>query len=215
MARVRSSVAVHHASSPRIRGTRNRSSSAAGAPGEHAPRAAATGGPRRRGTRSPAAAGATSAGCRRPRPPTPWPPPRGSRPAAAPGGPARPGVSSIRANRARSATSFGVKATGRHSSRSRACGSAVAAGGGDRLSILGPRPPDRPRLDFRAASQPSSGRSTAPVLSLGVKNVDFGGISRPSRAVRSISARLTGRTSTAASARPSATASSTGSSPCW
>ncbi len=34
--------------------------------------------------------------------------------------------------------------------------------------------------------------------SFGVKNVDFGGISSPSRAVRSISATLTGRISTAA-----------------
>ena len=41
------------------------------------------------------------------------------------------------------------------------------------------------------------GRITKPVRSLGVKNVDFGGISRPSRAVRSISAMLTGRISTA------------------
>ena len=38
--------------------------------------------------------------------------------------------------------------------------------------------------------------------SFGVKNVDFGGISRPSRAVRSISAMLTGRISTAAVAAP-------------
>ena len=47
-------------------------------------------------------------------------------------------------------------------------------------------------------------RMTRPVRSLGVKNVDFGGISRPSRAVRSISAMLTGRISTAAVAAPGA-----------
>ena len=43
---------------------------------------------------------------------------------------------------------------------------------------------------------------TRPVFSFGVKKVDLGGISRPSRAVRSISATLTGRISTAALARP-------------
>ena len=52
--------------------------------------------------------------------------------------------------------------------------------------------------------------------SFGVKNVDFGGISRPSRAVRSISATLTGRISTAAvidASEPSR--SSTSCTPCW
>ena len=51
------------------------------------------------------------------------------------------------------------------------------------------------RWTSRAASD---SRSTKPVRSFGVKNVDFGGIRRPSRAVRSISAMLTGRISTAA-----------------
>jgi hypothetical protein len=37
------------------------------------------------------------------------------------------------------------------------------------------------------------GRITNPVRSLGVKNVDFGGISSPSRAVRWISASEVGR----------------------
>ena len=63
--------------------------------------------------------------------------------------------------------------------------------------------------------QTARSRSTSPVRSLGVKNVDFGGISRPSRAVRSISAMATGRISTAAVARPAARASSTSSRPCW
>ena len=60
-----------------------------------------------------------------------------------------------------------------------------------------------------------SSRTTKPVRSFGVKNVDFGGISRPSRAVRSISAMLTGRISTAAVAVPASTAASTSSRPCW
>ena len=51
--------------------------------------------------------------------------------------------------------------------------------------------------------------------SFGVKNVDLGGISSPSRAVRSISATLTGRISTPAAAAPDRTASSTRSTPCW
>ena len=59
-----------------------------------------------------------------------------------------------------------------------------------------------------------SGRITKPVRSFGVKNVDFGGISTPSRAVRSISATLTGRMRTAAAARPGSTAASTSSRPC-
>jgi hypothetical protein len=57
-------------------------------------------------------------------------------------------------------------------------------------------------------------RITKPVLSLGVKKVDLGGISRPSRAVRWISATLTGRISTAAAARPLSTSDSASSSPC-
>ena len=48
----------------------------------------------------------------------------------------------------------------------------------------------------------ASGRMTNPVFSFGVKKVDLGGISRPSRAVRSISATLTGRISTAAAGPP-------------
>ena len=52
-------------------------------------------------------------------------------------------------------------------------------------------------------SNRSRNGSRTPVFSLGVKKVDFGGISRPSRAVRSISATLTGRISTAADALPS------------
>ena len=65
------------------------------------------------------------------------------------------------------------------------------------------------------AAHSVSERMTKPVLSLGVKNVDFGGISRPSRAVRSISATLTGLINTAAEARPLSTSSSVSSSPCW
>ena len=60
----------------------------------------------------------------------------------------------------------------------------------------------------------ASGRMTSPVSSFGVKNVDFGGITTPSRAVRSISATLTGRISTAACASPPATAATTRSTPC-
>ncbi len=60
-----------------------------------------------------------------------------------------------------------------------------------------------------------TGRITRPVRSFGVKNVDFGGIRSPSRAVRSISATLTGRMSTAPTASPARTASTTRSTPCW
>ena len=60
-----------------------------------------------------------------------------------------------------------------------------------------------------------SERITNPVLSLGVKKVDLGGISRPSRAVRAISATLTGRISTAAAARPLSTSDRVSASPCW
>ena len=57
--------------------------------------------------------------------------------------------------------------------------------------------------DVCGDTEPSySSRMTKPVRSFGVKNVDFGGISTPSRAVRSISAMLTGRISTAAAASP-------------
>jgi hypothetical protein len=42
-----------------------------------------------------------------------------------------------------------------------------------------------------------SERNTNPVFGFGAKNVDFGGISAASRAVRSISAMGTGRNSTA------------------
>ena len=45
-------------------------------------------------------------------------------------------------------------------------------------------------------------RTTKPVRSFGVKNVDLGGISRPSRAVRVISATLTGRISTGSHCSP-------------
>ena len=58
-------------------------------------------------------------------------------------------------------------------------------------------------------------RTTKPVRSFGVKNVDLGGISRPSRAVRVISATLTGRISTAATAVPFVTAATASSRPCW
>lgn len=60
----------------------------------------------------------------------------------------------------------------------------------------------------------SMGRSTKPVLSFGVKKVDLGGISSPSRAVRSISATWTGRISTPAVAAPDSTAARVSSSPC-
>ena len=53
-----------------------------------------------------------------------------------------------------------------------------------------------------------------PVLSLGVKNVDLGGISNASRAVRWISLTLTGRMSTAAAAFPLATSANASSRPC-
>ena len=58
-------------------------------------------------------------------------------------------------------------------------------------------------------------RTTRPVRSFGVKKVDFGGISRPSRAVRSISATLTGRMRTAPVAASLVTASTTLVTPCW
>jgi Protein of unknown function (DUF1269) len=60
-----------------------------------------------------------------------------------------------------------------------------------------------------------SERITNPVLSFGVKNVDLGGINRPSRAVRSISATLTGRIRTAAEACPLSTPQIASSRPCW
>src|SRR5215212_5418038 len=59
------------------------------------------------------------------------------------------------------------------------------------------------------------GRTTKPVFSLGVKNVDLGGISKASRAVRLISLTLTGRMSTAATAFPLATSANVSSRPCW
>ena len=59
----------------------------------------------------------------------------------------------------------------------------------------------------------SSERRTRPVRSFGVKNVDFGGMSAPSLAVRSISATLTGRTRTAAWASPAARAAITDANP--
>ena len=62
--------------------------------------------------------------------------------------------------------------------------------------------------------RPQIGRSTRPVRSFGVKNVDFGGINSPSVAVRRISVTLTGRIRIAASARPEVTASTTSSTPC-
>ena len=71
------------------------------------------------------------------------------------------------------------------------------------------------RSSSRASGHSVSERITNPVLSLGMKKVDVGGISRPSRAVRSISATLTGRISTAADARPLSTSPSVSSSPCW
>lgn len=58
-------------------------------------------------------------------------------------------------------------------------------------------------------------RMTRPVRSFGMKNVDFGGMSRPSRAVRSISVMLTGLISTAACAAPVSSACITSSTPCW
>ena len=67
----------------------------------------------------------------------------------------------------------------------------------------------------RSAAGQTRLRTTRPVRSFGVKNVDFGGISAPSRAVRSISATLTGRISTAPAAAPDVTASTTWSTPCW
>lgn len=67
---------------------------------------------------------------------------------------------------------------------------------------------------YHAGSGYPSGRRTNPVFSLGVKNVDLGGISRPSRAVRSISGIDTGRISTAAVAAPLATAATASSKPC-
>ena len=50
---------------------------------------------------------------------------------------------------------------------------------------------------------------------LRVKNVDLGGINNPSRAVRWISATLTGRMSTAAAALPLVTSANVSSRPCW
>jgi hypothetical protein len=59
------------------------------------------------------------------------------------------------------------------------------------------------------------GRTTRPVRSFGVKKVDFGGMSRPSRAVRSISASEVGRMRTPALACPERTAAVVSSNPCW
>ena len=81
----------------------------------------------------------------------------------------------------------------------------------------------RPALGGRSGTRPrrlipsphTRLRTTRPVRSFGVKNVDFGGISAPSRAVRSISATLTGRISTAAVLAPDVTASTTWTTPCW
>lgn len=56
---------------------------------------------------------------------------------------------------------------------------------------------------------------TAPVSNFGVKNVDFGGISNPSVAVRRISITETGRMSTAATARALVTMSKANETPCW
>ena len=68
-----------YGSSPRMRGTRKRPSSACGRGREHFVARQTRAGRRRRGTRSPAAAGARSAARRRCRAPTPAPRARGSR----------------------------------------------------------------------------------------------------------------------------------------
>ena len=73
----------------------------------------------------------------------------------------------------------------------------------------------RSELASLSAQTVQSGLITKPVRSFGVKNVLFGGIRTPSRAVRSISATVTGRIRTAAAASPPSTALTTSSSPCW
>ena len=84
-----------------------------------------------------------------------------------------------------------------------------------RRSNSGPVPRRSASARRRSARVHARGRITNPVNNFGVKNVDFGGITTPSRAVRSISTTLTGRMSTAAWAVPSATAAKTRSTPCW
>ncbi len=66
-----------------------------------------------------------------------------------------------------------------------------------------------------APARQSSGRTTSPVRSFGVKNVDFGGIRSRSSAVRRISAIDTGRIRMPATARPEVTASTMWPTPCW
>ena len=91
----------------------------------------------------------------------------------------------------------------RHLPRRRAAGlrhgdRPPADGGGRAQGIAGPRSAAPLQRHLVGQLTEASERSTSPVRSLGVKNVDLGGISRPSRAVRSISATLTGRMRTAA-----------------
>ncbi len=66
-----------------------------------------------------------------------------------------------------------------------------------------------------AALAQASGRITRPVRSLGVKKVDFGGMSSPSCAVRRISSMLVGRINTPATTSPDVTRSTTWPTPCW
>ena len=75
------------------------------------------------------------------------------------------------------------------------------------------RPPGA--VDRRAAATARAGRMTRPVGGFGAKNVDFGGMSTCSVAVRRISAIGTGRSSTPHWASAARSAPSTRSTPCW